>query len=260
MNKALDVAKTGLQAEQLKLDTIANNLANVGTTGFKRSRVAFEDLMYQTLRQPGAMSSEETRLPSGLQVGSGVKPVSTERIHAQGNSTQTDKDTNIMIQGEGFIQVTMPDGTLAYTRDGNLQKSAEGQLVTNNGDPIEPAIMLPADTIKLTIAADGTVSVMQAGEQNAIQIGQIQLATFMNPAGLDSRGDNLYTETEASGAPNVSAPGENGAGRLMQGWLETSNVQAVEEMIEMIKVQRSYEINTKVVDRADQMQQRLNNL
>jgi flagellar basal-body rod protein FlgG len=260
MIRSLWIAKTGLDAQQTQMDVISNNLANVSTSGFKRSRAVFEDLLYQTIRQPGAQSSEQTQLPSGLQIGTGVKPVATERIFTQGNLQQTGNAKDVAIQGNGFFQVLMPDGTTAYSRDGSLQADANGQLVTSSGYAVQPAITIPADTQSLTIARDGTVSITQPGSSNATTIGTLQLAMFINPAGLQSLGENLYAETAASGTPSSNAPGSNGAGLLNQGYVETSNVNVVEELVNMIQTQRAYEINSKAISTSDQMLQRLTQL
>ncbi len=260
MIRSLWIAKTGLDAQQTQMDVISNNLANVSTSGFKRSRAVFEDLLYQTIRQPGAQSSEQTQLPSGLQIGTGVKPVATERIFTQGNLQQTGNAKDVAIQGNGFFQVLMPDGTTAYSRDGSLQADANGQLVTSSGYAVQPAITIPADTQSLTIARDGTVSITQPGSANATTIGTLQLAMFINPAGLQSMGENLYAETAASGTPSSNAPGSNGAGLLNQGYVETSNVNVVEELVNMIQTQRAYEINSKAISTSDQMLQRLTQL
>jgi flagellar basal-body rod protein FlgG len=260
MIRSLWIAKTGLDAQQTQMDVISNNLANVSTSGFKRARAVFEDLLYQTIRQPGAQSSEQTQLPSGLQIGTGVKPVATERIFTQGNLQQTGNSKDVAIQGNGFFQVLMPDGTTAYTRDGSLQTDANGQLVTASGYAVQPAITVPADTQTLTIARDGTVSVQQAGSATPVTIGTLQLAMFVNPAGLQSLGENLYGETASSGTPSSNAPGSNGAGLLNQGYVETSNVNVVEELVNMIQTQRAYEINSKAISTSDQMLQRLTQL
>jgi len=257
MIRSLWISKTGLDAQQTQMDVISNNLANVSTAGFKRARAVFEDLLYQTIRQPGAQSSEQTQLPSGLQLGTGVKPVATERIFTQGNLQQTGNAKDVAIQGQGFFQVLMPDGTTSYTRDGSFQVDANGQMVTASGFAVQPAITLPADTQTLTIAADGTVSVTQAGSSTPVTVGNLQLATFVNPAGLQSLGQNLYAETAASGTPNTNTPGSNGAGTLNQGYIETSNVNVVEELVNMIQTQRAYEINSKAITTSDEMLQRL---
>jgi flagellar basal-body rod protein FlgG len=257
MIRALSIAKTGLDAQQTQLDVISNNLANVSTSGFKRSRAVFEDLLYQTVRQPGAQSTQQTQLPSGLQIGTGVRPVTTERIHTQGNLTQTGNSLDLAINGQGFFQVLMTDGTTAYTRDGSFQRDAQGQLVTASGYTVQPAITIPANAQTITIGKDGTVSVTQPGQAAATQVGSLQLANFINPTGLESRGENLYSETASSGTPTANTPGSNGVGVLTQGYIETSNVNVVEELVNMIQTQRAYEINSKAITTADQMLQRL---
>jgi flagellar basal-body rod protein FlgG len=260
MIRSLWIAKTGLDAQQMQMDVISNNLANVSTTGFKRARAVFEDLLYQTLRQPGAQSSEQTQLPSGLQIGTGVKPVATERLFTQGNLQQTGNARDVAIQGSGFFQVLMPDGTTAYTRDGSFQTDANGQLVTASGYAVQPAITVPADAQSLTIGRDGTVSVTTPASATPTVIGSLQLATFVNPVGLQSLGENLYAETASSGTPAANTPGSNGAGLLNQGYIETSNVNVVEELVNMIQTQRAYEINSKAISTSDQMLQRLTQL
>jgi flagellar basal-body rod protein FlgG len=257
MIRSLWIAKTGLDAQQTQMDVISNNLANVSTTGFKRSRAVFEDMLYQNLRQPGAASSEQTDLPSGLQIGTGVRPVATERIHTQGNLQLTGNSKDVAIQGDGFFQVLMPDGTTAYTRDGSFQTDPNGQLVTSSGFPVQPSITIPANATALSISRDGIVSVTVPGSVAATQVGSIQLATFINPAGLQSMGENLYVETTASGTPNTDTPGTNSAGILSQNYVETSNVNVVEEMVNMIQTQRAYEMNSKAITTSDQMLQRL---
>lgn len=260
MIRSLWISKTGLDAQQTQMDVIANNLANVSTSGFKRSRAVFEDLLYQTLRQPGAQSSQQTQLPSGLQIGTGVRPVATERIFTQGNLQQTGNDKDVAIQGAGFFQVLLPDGTTAYTRDGSFQVDSQGQLVTSSGFVVQPAITIPADAQSLTVGRDGTISVLQAGSPLPVQVGALQLATFINPAGLQGMGENLYVETAASGTANTNTPGSNGAGLLTQGYVETSNVNVVEELVNMIQTQRAYEINSKAITTSDQMLQKLTQL
>ncbi len=257
MIRSLWISKTGLDAQQTQLDVISNNLANVSTNGFKRSRAVFEDLVYQTLRQPGAQSSQQTLLPSGLQLGTGVRPVATEKIFTQGNLQQTGNSLDVAIEGNGFFQVLMPDGTTAYTRDGSFQVNNQGQLVTASGYPVQPAITIPPNALSITIARDGTVSVLQPGSANPAQVGTIQLASFINAAGLQSTGENLYVETAASGTPSVNAAGSNGLGTLNQGYVETSNVNVVEELVNMIQTQRAYEINSKAIQTSDQMLQNL---
>lgn len=256
MLRSLWIAKTGMESQQTNIDVISNNLANVSTNGFKRQRPVFQDLIYQTLRQPGAQASQQTQIPSGLQIGVGARPVATERIFLQGNLQQTGNSLDVAIQGNGFFQVSLPDGTLAYTRDGAFQVNSEGTLVTASGDPVQPQITIPSDAIAITIAKDGTVTITQPGNVTTTQ-GPIQLTNFINPAGLESIGDNLYLETVASGTPNTANPGLNGLGTLQQGFIETSNVNVVEELINMIQAQRAYEINSRSIQASDQMLQRL---
>jgi flagellar basal-body rod protein FlgG len=260
MIRSLWISKTGLDAQQTQMDVIANNLANVSTAGFKRSRAVFEDLLYQNLRQPGGQTSQQTNLPSGLQLGTGVRPVATERIHTQGNIQQTGNAKDVAINGEGFFQVLLPDGTTAYTRDGSFQSDNNGQFVTSSGYVIQPAITVPANALSITVGRDGTVSVTTPGSTAATQIGTLQLATFINPAGLESKGENLYVETSASGTASTNTPGTNGSGVLSQGFIETSNVNVVEELVNMIQTQRAYEINSKAITTSDQMLQRLSQL
>ncbi len=257
MIRSLWIAKTGLETQQTRIDVIANNLANVSTQGFKRSRAVFEDLMYQTLRQPGGYTAEATQLPTGLQLGSGSRTVATERIQTQGTLEETGNERDVAIRGAGFFQVELPDGTLAYTRAGSFSLDANGQLVTASGYVLQPAINVPDNALSLTIGRDGTVSVTQPGSSAAVQIGQLQLATFINPGGLESIGENLFLETDASGPPNILTPGIDGAGLVMQGWVETSNVNVAEELVNMIQAQRAYELNSKVVQTSDQMLARL---
>ena len=260
MIRSLWISKTGLDAQQTQMDVISNNLANVSTSGFKRSRAVFEDLLYQTLRQPGAQSSQQTQLPSGLQLGTGVRPVATERIFTQGNLQQTSNNKDVAIQGSGFFQVLLPDGATAYTRDGSFQVDSQGQLVTSSGFVIQPALTIPANAESITVGRDGTVSVTQPGSAQPVQVGSLQLATFINPAGLQAMGENLYVETAASGNANTNTPGTNGAGLLSQGYVETSNVNVVEELVNMIQTQRAYEINSKAITTSDQMLQKLSQL
>ncbi|GAA5183917.1 flagellar basal-body rod protein FlgG [Niveibacterium umoris] len=260
MIPALWVARTGLDAQQTQLDVISNNLANVSTNGYKRARAVFEDLLYQTLRQPGAQSSQQTQVPSGLQLGTGVKPVATVKNHSQGNLQQTGNTLDVAIQGEGFFQVLLPDGTIGYTRDGSFQKDNTGQIVTSSGYPVDPAITIPPNAQSVTIAKDGTVSVTTAGSATATQIGTMQVSTFINPAGLQAVGENLFLETASSGTPTAGTPGTNGAGVLNQGYVETSNVNVAEELVGLIQTQRAYEFNSKVVTTADQMLGRLSQM
>ena len=260
MIRSLWIARTGLDAQQTQLDVIANNLANVSTNGYKRGRAVFEDLLYQTLRQPGAASSQQTTIPSGLMLGTGVRPISTERIFTQGSLTRTDNALDIAINGQGFFQIQMPDGTLAYTRDGAFQRDSTGQVVTSSGYPVSPAITIPANALSVTISRDGIVSVTQPGTAAPTQIGTIQLASFVNPGGLQSAGENLFVETASSGTPTPNTPGTNGTGLLNQGYVETSNVNVAEELVSMIQTQRAYEMNSRAIQTSDAMLGRLTQL
>ena len=257
MIRSLWVARTGLDAQQTQLDVISNNLANVSTNGFKKGRAVFEDLLYQTLRQPGAQSSQQTQIPTGLQLGTGVRPISTARVFTQGNIQKTDNALDLGIQGDGFFQVLLPDGTTGYTRDGSFTKDNQGQIVTSNGYPVQPNITIPANALTVTIGTDGTVTITQPGTAASTQIGNIQLATFINSAGLQSIGQNLFLETAASGTPTPNTPGSNGAGVVNQGYVETSNVNVAEELVTMIQTQRAYELNSKAVTTSDAMLARL---
>jgi flagellar basal-body rod protein FlgG len=260
MLRSLDIAKTGLEAQQTQLDAITHNLANVGTTGYKRSRAVFEDLLYQNLRQAGGTNAAETTLPTGLQLGTGVRTVATSRNFSQGALNQTGNQLDIAVNGHGFFQIQMPDGTTAYTRDGSFQVDAQGQLVTASGFPVSPAVTIPPTAQSITIARDGAVTVQLPNNPTPVQAGQITLANFMNPAGLDPRGGNLFTETAASGTATTGNPGANGMGLLNQGALESSNVNVVEELVAMIQTQRAYEINSKAIQTSDQMLARLSQL
>ncbi|EMN1412304.1 flagellar basal-body rod protein FlgG [Enterobacter cloacae] len=260
MIRSLWIAKTGLEAQQLNMDVISNNLANVNTNGFKRQRAVFQDLLYQNMRQPGAQATEQNTLPSGLQLGTGVRPVATQRVHTQGGMNPTGDEYDVAIEGEGFFQVQMPDGSTAYTRDGHFSKSPDGQLVNAEGYPIQPGIVIPQDATKLNIGSDGIVSVKVPGQAEEQLIGQLTLTTFVNNAGLESIGGNLYKETQSSGAPNELNPGMESAGTLKQSYVEISNVNVAEELVTMIQVQRAYEINSKAVSASDQMLQRLSQL
>ena len=260
MMRSLWISKTGMEAQQTQLDVVSHNLANVGTNGFKRAHAVFEDLMYQSLRQSGANSSEQTQLPTGLQVGLGVRTVATSRQFSQGNLQQSGNSLDLAVKGNGFFQVQMPDGTTAYTRDGSFQVSSTGQVVTSSGYTVQPGITVPANAQSITVAADGTVSVTLPGQATPQVLGQIQLANFINPPGLEPRGQNLYTETAASGTPSTAAPGSNGLGDVAQGFVETSNVNVVEELVAMIQTQRAYELNSKAIQTSDQMLQRLSQL
>lgn len=257
MIRSLWISKTGLDAQQLAMDVVANNLANVSTNGFKRSRAVFEDLLYQTLRQPGAKSSQQTDVPSGLQLGTGVRPVATERIHTQGNLVQTGNGLDLAISGNGFFQIQMPDGTTAYSRDGSFQLDSQGQIVTSSGYVVAPGITIPSTAVSVTISRDGIVSVLTSGAAAPTQVGQFQLASFINPGGLQSQGENLYIGTAASGSPTTGNPSSNGLGVLNQGFTETSNVNVAEELVNMIQTQRAFEINSRSIQASDQMLQKL---
>jgi flagellar basal-body rod protein FlgG len=259
MFSSLWVAKTGLDAQQTRMDVISNNLANANTTGYKSARASFQDLVYQNLRQPGGQTTEQTQSPSGLMLGTGVRVVGSEKLFTQGNIEQTGNSLDVAVQGRGFLQVTMPDGTIAYTRDGSLHLDQNGQIVTANGYAVDPAVSVPANAQSITIGSDGTVSVSLPGQAATQQIGTVQLADFINPAGLQPNGDNLYLETASSGSPQIGQPGLNGLGTLSQGALESSNVNVVEQMVDMIETQRTYEMNSKAVSAADSMLQFLTN-
>ncbi|WP_298626541.1 flagellar basal-body rod protein FlgG [uncultured Legionella sp.] len=257
MEPALWVSKSGLEAQDKNIATIANNLANVNTTGFKKGRALFEDLIYQNLRQAGAQSSQNSQIPTGINMGTGVHLVATEKIFAQGGVQSTQNALDIAIEGQGFLTVLMPDGTQAYTRDGSLKTDNTGQIVTSNGYPIQPAMTIPAQTTSITIGNDGTVSAMVAGSNAPSVIGNIQLTNFINSAGLQPIGQNLFVETAASGTPLTDIPGNSGLGTLLQGSLEASNVNVVEELVNMIQAQRSYEITAKSIQTVDSMLQYL---
>jgi flagellar basal-body rod protein FlgG len=259
MNSALWIAKTGLDAQQTRMSVIANNMANVNTTGYKQSRAVFEDLLYQNVRQAGGQSSQDTILPSGLMLGTGVRTVATEKLFTQGNLQQTDNSLDVAIQGRGFFQVLRPDGSLGYSRDGSFQIDAQGQLVTASGYIVQPAITIPGDAVSVTIGTDGVISVLQPGQSAPTQVGTLQLADFVNPSGLQPVGENLFLETAASGAPQVGNPNMNGIGGVVQGALESSNVNVVEEMVGMIEAQRAYEMNSKAISTVDQMLQYVSN-
>ncbi len=253
MYPALWIAKTGLDAQQTRMSVISNNLSNVSTTGFKRDRASFEDLIYQNVRQVGAQSSQDTQLPSGLAIGTGVRTVATQKLHTQGNIMQTGNSLDMAIQGRGFFQILHPDGSIVYTRDGSFGMSSDGQIVDNNGYALEPAITVPANTLSITVGSDGVVSALVSGNNTPTQIGTIELADFVNPTGLAAVGQNLFRETAASGAPTTAAPGVDGVGTVNQGSLESSNVNVVEEMVNMIETQRAYEMNSKAISTTDDM-------
>ncbi len=260
MIRSLYIAKTGLDAQQTQLDVISHNLANVSTSGFKRSRAVFEDMLYQTTREAGAQSTQQTTLPSGLQIGTGARAVATTRIHTQGNLSQTGNALDLAIQGDGFFQLQQPDGTTGYSRDGSFHRDAQGQIVNSNGLALQPALTVPATALAVTIGQDGTVTYTTQGSAASTTLGTIQLATFINPAGLSAQGDNLYTETAASGTASTGTAGTNGLGLLNQGYVETSNVNVAEELVNMIQTQRAYELNSKAITTSDQMLQRLTQL
>ena len=255
MQPALWIAKTGLDGQSTRMAVIANNLANVSTTGFKRGRPVFDDTLYQTVRQPGASSSSDTLLPSGLMLGTGVRTVATEKIFTQGNLLKTDNSLDMAIQGRGFFQILKPDGTTAYTRDGTFSMDDQGRVVTPSGYELQPSITVPNQTISLTVGIDGTVSALVAGNTSPTQVGNIELADFINPSGLQPIGDNLFLETAASGTATTGTPGLDGLGTLIQGSLESSNVNVVEELVNMIETQRAFEMNSKAIDTTDKMLQ-----
>ncbi|MGB4058873.1 MAG: flagellar basal-body rod protein FlgG [Burkholderiaceae bacterium] len=260
MINSLWVAKTGMQAQQTQLDVISHNLANVSTSGFKRGTAVFEDLIYQNLRQVGAASTEQTELPTGLQLGLGVRTVATSRNYSQGNLQQSGNNLDLAVNGDGFFQIQQADGTTAYTRDGAFQVNSQGQMVTSGGYLLSGGITIPADARSVTINNQGQVSVVQGTNAAPTVVGQIELASFINPAGLEARGQNLFTETAASGNPITGAPGSNGMGPVMQGYLETSNVNVVQELVTMIQTQRAYEMNSKAIQTSDQMLAKLGQL
>lgn len=253
MIRALYTAATGMQAQQLNIDVIANNLANVSTAGFKKSRADFQDLLYQTLKEPGGLATGTTQVPTGIQVGLGVRPAAVERIHLQGDFNQTTNPLDVAIEGDGFFQVTLPDGNTAYTRAGAFKLDSTGGVVTSEGDAVTPQISIPQGAESITIGNDGTVSVTLAGQSAPSQVGQLQTVRFANPAGLRAEGRNLFTETQTSGAPTLGTPGQDGLGQLAQGFLEGSNVSVVEELVAMITGQRAYEINSRAITAADEM-------
>lgn len=258
MIRSLWIAKTGMDAMQMNVDVISHNLSNVSTNGYKRERAVFEDLLYQNLRQPGGSTSQQTQLPTGLQLGTGVRPVATVKNFTQGNLQLTDGPLDLAVQGVGFFQIAMPDGTTAYTRDGSFQVDSQGNVVTASGYAIQPALQVPTGTTKITVGKDGTVTAVVNNNSAApVQLGAVQLANFINPPGLLSIGGNLLQETAASGAPTVGQPGTNGLGAINQGYVETSNVNVTEELINMIQAQRAYEINSRAIRTSDEMLQKL---
>ncbi|MDA8414031.1 MAG: flagellar basal-body rod protein FlgG [Desulfobacteraceae bacterium] len=260
MIRALSTAASGMQSQQLNIDVIANNLANVNTTGFKKSRADFQDLMYQNLKTTGAPSSSSTQTPAGIQVGLGSRTAAVNKIFSAGNISQTGNDLDLAIEGDGFFQIKLPDGTTAYTRAGSFKKDSTGQIVTSDGYQLVPGVVIPNNASKITIGTDGTVSVLQSGQGTPTSVGTIQLATFSNPSGLSSMGRNLMQPTESSGTASTGTPGQNGFGTISQGALEMSNVSVMEEMVNMIMSQRAYETNSKALQAADEMLQQANNL
>lgn len=259
MNQALWIAKTGIDAQQTKMSVISNNLANASTTAYKRGRAVFEDLLYQNQRQPGAQSSQDTVFPTGLMIGTGVRTVATEKLFTQGALSQTENPLDVAIEGKGFLQVLMPDGSMAYSRSGEMQVDSQGQLVTATGYAIQPSVSIPAEAQSLTIGLDGTITVKLPGSSASTQVGSLQLADFVNPAGLQPVGGNLFLESSASGSPQVGTPGVNGLGTLLQGYVEGSNVNVVEELVSMIETQRAYEMNSRAISTTDQMLQYVSN-
>ncbi|WP_320822714.1 flagellar basal-body rod protein FlgG [Reinekea sp.] len=253
MMKALWVGKTGLEAQDIALSTISNNMANASTTGFKKERAVFEDLIYQVQRQPGAQSSQNTQLPSGLQLGTGVRTVGTQKVFMQGDLNTTEQPLDMAINGRGFFQVLLPDGNLSYTRDGTFHIDADGNMVTANGYLLEPNIVIPEQSKTVTVGTDGIVTAVSAGDNDPVEIGNIEVVDFVNPAGLQALGNNLFLATAASGQAAAGVPSLDGFGSIIQGALENSNVTIVEEMVDMISTQRAYEMNSKVVSTADQM-------
>lgn len=259
MTQALWIAKTGLDAQQTRMAVVSNNLANVNTTGFKQSRVVFEDLLYQTIRQPGGQTSQDTELPSGMNLGTGVRVVATEKLFSQGSILQTDNALDVAIKGRGFFEILTPDGEQAYTRDGSFQRNAQGDLVTASGYTLQPSINIPDGAQTITIGGDGVVSVKLAGIPTPTQVGTLTTVDFINPVGLQPLGENLFIQTSSSGPPQPGTPGLNGLGSLAQGALEGSNVNVVAELVNMIETQRAYEMNSKAISTSDQMMQYLNN-
>ncbi|MBI5330002.1 MAG: flagellar basal-body rod protein FlgG [Betaproteobacteria bacterium] len=257
MMRSLHIARTGLEAQQGQLDVVSNNLANSANTGFKKGRAIFQDLLYQTIRQPGAQSSNQTQLPSGFQLGVGVHIIATERIHTQGALQSTGNELDVAINGRGYFQVQLPDGATAYSRDGSFQRNSDGVIVTATGYPVLPNITIPSNALTVAIANDGTVSITTPGSGAPTTIGQMQLASFINPAGLQTTGGNLYLETSASGAPQVTNPGTDGMGTLSQSFVESSNVNVAEELVNMIIAQRAYELNSRAITTSDEMLQKL---
>ena len=260
MIRAMWIAASGMEAQQLNVDVISNNLANVNTTGFKRSRADFQDLLYQTLRQPGVASSSSTQVPTGMQLGQGTRPVAIQKIFIQGDYQQTQNELDMAIDGKGFFQILQPNGEVGYSRAGSFKLDSEGRIVTSDGYTLEPEITVPTDALSVSVGTDGTVSVILAGDGTSTEVGTIQLAKFANPAGLNSIGRNLYLSTSASGEATTGTGGSDGFGTISQGFLEVSNVNVVEEMVNLIVGQRAYEANSKAIQTADQILQLSNNI
>jgi flagellar basal-body rod protein FlgG len=260
MIRSLFIAATGMEAQKMNIDVISNNLANVNTAGYKRSRADFQELIYQDVKTPGNLSAEGTVIPSGIQLGLGVKPVAVQKIFLQGDFVQTGNNLDMVIEGDGFFQITKPDGELAYTRSGAFKMDNEGRIVTSDGYLLDPSITIPAKTISITIGSDGKVTVIESGNKTPVEVGQIELARFVNPGGLKAIGKSLFETTDSSGDPTTAKPGSDGLGTINQGYIEMSNVNIVEEMVNMIVSQRAYEINSKAVQASDEMLQIANNL
>jgi flagellar basal-body rod protein FlgG len=260
VDRSLFIAATGMEAQRINIDVISNNLANVNTTGFKKSRADFQELMYQSLKTAGAVSAEGNEVPTGIQLGLGVKPAAVQKMFYQGDFVSTGNNLDLVIEGNGFFQITKPDGEIAYTRAGAFKLDSEGNLVTSDGYPMEPAITIPANAMEITISSDGAVSVLQAGNNTPVEVGQIETAQFINPSGLRAIGKNLFLPSGSSGEPTTGNPGSEGLGSINQGFIELSNVNVVEEMVNMIVSQRAYELNSKVIQSTDEMLALANNL
>lgn len=260
MDRSLFIAATGMEAQRINIDVISNNLANVNTTGFKKSRADFQELMYQSLKTAGAVSSDGNEVPTGIQVGLGVKPAAVQKMFNQGDFVSTGNNLDMVIEGSGFFQITKPDGELAYTRAGTFKLNSEGNLVTSDGYPLEPAITIPTNALEITITPEGSVSVLQAGDNTPVEVGQIETAQFINPGGLKAIGKNLFIPSGSSGEATTGNPGADGLGSINQGFIELSNVNVVEEMVNMIVSQRAYELNSKVIQSTDEMLALANNL
>lgn len=260
MMNSLWIAKTGMEAQQTQLDVVSHNLANVSTTGYKRANAVFEDLIYQNLRQVGAQSTEQSQLPTGLHLGLGVRTVATSRNFMQGGLQQSNSNLDVAIKGNGFFEVTQPDGTIGYTRDGSFQIDSQGRMVNSSGLAVANGITVPANATNIAISSEGVVTATISGSTTAQPLGTISMSTFINPAGLEPRGQNLFIETAASGNPQQGTPGTNGLGTILQGYLETSNVNVVQELVTMIQTQRAYEMNSKAIQTSDQMLAKLGQL